>query len=484
MTARAYAAPPHPYLSIRDMVFELMRTGQHQAALTSLQRAHAQLGYEPRLVADMATCFWKMGDEATAIRLMVALTEDAAATAEDFARLGGMYLSTGAVGEAGAALEQALRLRPDSVNALVALNQVKPIAADSKRARAIRGWLNAGKLTRPEKSSLYGLLGKIEENSGNFARAMTCYGRGRALIGGTYDPEQAEAELGAQIAHYHPAPDDGGGASGPRMVFIVGMPRSGTTLAESIFLRHPDVATLGETHALAECLAQWNLSHKADEKWQAIRSIDGAMAGRLRALYLSVAGRAQGGASPQVLIDKTPLNALHLGFARAIFPDCRFIHMSRHPLDLGVSNFGTSFSETFIQANPFLKSLAHIGHFSRIVHDSVQDYQAKLGGTIRVQSYRALVENLESEARALIAHAGLEWHDACLHPESREGNVRTASTLQVRVPVHTGRVGRWRTFGDSIQPLIDGFGGWERIAEWERQDDHQGKSGSPTASDQ
>lgn len=199
-------------------------------------------------------------------------------------------------------------------------------------------------------------------------------------------------------------------------------------------------------------------------------AITGKRAAQLRYVYFAIAARdGLRGHSP-VVIDKTPLNLLHLGFGRAIFPSCRFVLISRHPLDVSISNFAAAFGEGFVAANPFLKSLEHIGHFSKWPWESSLDYQHKIGDKLRLQSYHSLVEDIETEARRLVAHAGLEWNQACLQPEIRHGKVATASVLQVRSPIHKGRLDRWKACGDAINPLVDGFGRWGRVAEWEDRD--------------
>ena len=405
---------PQGYAAMQPMIAALMQKGDHQGAMSRLHGALAAFGPRADLVADMATCCWRLGDEASAISLMEAVTQDNSPSAEALAKLGAMYLSTGDAAKARTALEKALSLRPGFVSALAALNQIHPYPRDGHRVRMVRKLLKSAGTTRQERSSLHGILGRVEEAGGGHALALAHYARSRALIPGAYDPRKVEAQVKAQIDRYDPAigPCPGQDAAGPRIVFIVGMPRSGTTLAESIFLRHPQVASLGESHALKECLAQWRRTLEGRDEWGEMAAMGPQRVAWLRSIYLSVATRGlRRGLSP-VLIDKTPLNLFHLGFARAIFPDCRFICMSRHPLDVGISNFGAAFGEAFVSANPFLKSLDHIGHFSKWAWASILDHQQKLGVMLRLQSYRRLVEDMETQAPALIAHAGLEWDKA------------------------------------------------------------------------
>lgn len=462
-----------PYLAMRPMILALMRKGDHKGAITHLQGAFAAYGCQSELITDMATCYWHLGEEVGAIKLMEAVTEDSSATADALAKVGSMHLSIGDIEKARTALTRAIALRPGFVGAIVALNQIQPYPKDGHGVRTVRKLLKSGKVTRQEKSSLHGVLGRVEEASGGYALSLAHYARSRGLIPGTYDPNKIQIQVERQIASYDPGncPVEGQAPAGPRVVFIVGMPRSGTTLVESILLRHPDVTSIGESNALEECLAQWRLMLDGSDEWNCLSTMTDPVAAKLRSVYFAVAKRGRGLGQSDVIVDKTPLNMLHLGFARAIFPDCRFICMSRHPLDVGLSNFGAAFSEAFVSANPFLKDLEQIGHYSRWGWASILDYQKKLRTGFLLQSYRRLVENGESETRKLVAHVGLNWNPDCLQPERRAGRIATASVLQVRSPIHGRRLGRWKVYGDSVQPLVDGFGGWPRISEWENHDE-------------
>jgi len=463
----------NPYSAMRPMILALLRKGDHKRAITHLQGAFSAYGYQAELIADMATCYWHLGEEAAAIKLMEAVTEDSSVTADALAKIGSMHLSVGDVEKAQAALARAISLRPGFVGAIVALNQIQPYPKDGHGVRTVRKLLRSGKVTRQEKSSLHAVLGRVEETSGGYALSLAHYARSRALIPGTYDPARFEMQVEEQIAGYDPGncPVEGKVTAGPRVVFIVGMPRSGTTLVESILLRHPDVTSIGESNALEECLAQWRLMLEGHDEWHGLTTMTEPIAAKLRSVYFTVAARGRGLGQSSVIVDKTPLNMLHLGFARALFPDCRFVCMSRHPLDVGLSNFGAAFGEPFVSANPFLKDLEHIGHYSRWAWAGILDYQKKLGTDFRLQSYRRLVENGESEIRELVAHVGLNWNPDCLQPERRAGSIATASVLQVRSPIHGRRLDRWRAYGDSVQPLVDGFGGWTKISEWENRDE-------------
>lgn len=148
------------YPVMQPTILALMRKGDHRGAIVHLQSALAKLSYDADLIADMASCYWRLGDEAAAIRLMEVVVDGNAATAEALARLGAMYLSTGNAEGAAALLERALALRPGFVSALVALNQIHPYPKDGHRIRTVRKLLRSERTTRQEKSLLHGILGR------------------------------------------------------------------------------------------------------------------------------------------------------------------------------------------------------------------------------------------------------------------------------------------------------------------------------------
>lgn len=169
---------------------------------------------------------------------------------------------------------------------------------------------------------------------------------------------------------------------------------------------------------------------------------------------------------PRLLVDKTPLNVFELGFAKRVLPNASFVFMSRHPLDVGLSNYSTNFHA----AHPYSKTLASIGEMTRTVYLCAEDYRRKLGGSFRWQSYRALVSSPEPQIRALLGHLELDWNPACLAPERRDGAVKTASVFQVRSKINKGAVAKWVRFENELQPLVAALGGQEWIESWTAAD--------------
>ncbi len=178
------------------------------------------------------------------------------------------------------------------------------------------------------------------------------------------------------------------------------------------------------------------------DEWNCLSTMTDPVAAKLRSVYFAVAKRGRGHGQSDVIVDKTPLNMLHLGFARAIFPDCRFICMSRHPLDVGLSNFGAAFSEAFVSANPFLKDLEQIGHYSRWGWASILDYQKKashrLSTSVLSKARRKWRERDAQAGRA--CRVELETPIAYSLRGAQVGS-RPLQFLQVRSPIHGPQAG-------------------------------------------
>jgi hypothetical protein len=165
--------------------------------------------------------------------------------------------------------------------------------------------------------------------------------------------------------------------------------------------------------------------------------------------------KARAKRSFKIVTDKLPENAVRLGLIKRLFPNARVVHVRRHPLDTGVSNFFQRFSS----GQGFSTRLDWIGTRTRQVADSMEIWKRALDLPILDVSYEKLVADPEPEARRLVAFAGLDWTDACLTPEKVTGSVRTASQWQVRQPINVASVARWTRYEPWLGPMIEAMGG-------------------------
>ncbi len=437
--------------------------GEFKTALGILMPMIQQAAPDPDLLGEAALCYYRLGDAKTGIRLMQVALDLKPDSAPAWGRLGAISLGHGDSETAQAAFERLLDLRPNSVAALAALNRISPFVGTSGRAQHLKRLAKSRKVPVHERAMALNALGWIAHHDGKPRIAFRHFKESKALATEAYDPKLVETRL---MAQKHQSPPDPVSAVLPvRHVFICGMPRSGTTLVDTILSRHPDVASVGESPVLQQLLRRACAGSATGNPWDWQTGMTPEKARALGAAYDLAAGQRLP-QMPRVILDKLPFNCFDLGFAQTLLPDARFIVMSRHPLDVGLSNFCTNFHD----AHPFSNRLEWIGHMTNTLAASIEDHRGRLGPALRVQSYRRLVETPETQIRALLEHIGLPWHVSCLTPEAGGHSPATASILQVREPINRKGLGKWKVYADQLAPLLAALGGEDAIKRWNATD--------------
>ena len=231
-------------------------------------------------------------------------------------------------------------------------------------------------------------------------------------------------------------------------IFVVGLPRTGTTLTERIIGSHSRVESLGETQFLPMVLrlrsGVESVEKMTPEMIEAVAKTD---MGQVASGYMDAA-RYRMGPEP-MFIDKLPFNFLYLGFIARAWPDARIVSLVRNPLDSCFSMY----KQVFTWAYKFSYNLETLGHYY-IAHEKLQrHWREVLGDRLIEVSYESLVADQENQTRLLLDKLGLEFEDACLHFDKNEAPSTTASSVQVREKVHTASVQRWKHFEQQLQPL-------------------------------
>ncbi|HKJ88601.1 MAG TPA: sulfotransferase, partial [Gammaproteobacteria bacterium] len=232
-------------------------------------------------------------------------------------------------------------------------------------------------------------------------------------------------------------------------IFVVGSPRSGTTLIEQILASHSRVTGVGESGLVEDVLREY----LADSGETDTSALSPQRCGELGVAYMARLRELAPGS--ERIVDKTPGNAHNLGFIRAILPNARIIHASRDPLDSGVSMFSLRFSRTV----EFAFDLETLGLQLRGLQEHMAHWEGVLPADflLRVE-YEELVSDPERWVRELLTHCGLEWEDSCLRFFETRRAVRTASVTQVRQPIYRGSVGRWSRYAEHLLPLARAAG--------------------------
>ena len=246
----------------------------------------------------------------------------------------------------------------------------------------------------------------------------------------------------------------GMGVTGRAPIFIVGMPRSGSTLVEQIMASHPMVYAAGELKVVDKIIREMVSPDAAPFH---------GFPAALNPEFLKCLGQAYlAGAPPEAkgrrITDKMPFNFFFLGVIRLMLPDAKIIHTMRDPIDTCVSIFTTLFTE----GNEFSYDLTELAHFYRGYSDLMAHWRAVLpAGFMLDVRYEDVVADLEGQARRLLDHCGLPWDDRCLAFHRNERPIKTASYAQVRKPIYRNAIGRWRRYGEALEPLLRGLGAGE-----------------------
>ncbi|MGF7131815.1 tetratricopeptide (TPR) repeat protein [Paraburkholderia sp. EB58] len=241
-------------------------------------------------------------------------------------------------------------------------------------------------------------------------------------------------------------------------VFIVGMPRSGSTLIEQILASHPQVFGAGERpdfgKALVGALARSEADH-SKLNFDALRNATAAQLVPLGADYVRrIAMEVPDASSYLRITDKYPFNFINVGLIHLALPNARFIHSRRSPVEICLSIFSRIFQDV-----PFGYDLGELGRYYRAYDKLMAHWREALpeGVMIEVQ-YEDLVDDLEGNVRRMLAHCGLDWDERCLAFHQTQRQVNTASASQVRKPLFRTSLERWRPAAELLQPLYDGLG--------------------------
>lgn len=291
------------------------------------------------------------------------------------------------------------------------------------------------------------VLGKIMDKLEQYDDAFAYYERGNRLRSQTtqFDRESHRQYIDSLIRHYDASTIGKLRAFGnpsETPIYIVGMPRSGTTLTEQIIASHPLVAGGGER-------AFWELTErKHAEKG---RLAPGAIDAIAQACLDDLAGVKAGNKQAQRVTDKLPGNFLRVGMIHAAFPNARIIHVRRHPVD----NCLSIYFQHFRGDHPYAYDLENLASYRREYDRLMQHWREVMPADRYFEfDYEDLVADQEGMSRRLVAFCGLEWDDACLDFHENERAIKTASIWQVRQKIYTSSVQRWRHYEAHISPLM------------------------------
>jgi tetratricopeptide (TPR) repeat protein len=373
---------------------------------------------------------------------------------------GSVLNALGRLGEARAAFLKALDIDPRNAAAYFNLAHSKKFAPGDPYLDAMEKLATeAGRLSKIDRVNLDFALGNayadLKDPCRSFERLLTANAGKRATI--SYDEQGTLALFGAIETTFSGeliAAKSGGGDPSTRAIFILGMPRSGTTLVEQILASHPMVYGAGELEDLNQIAREpRNVRGLSLQYPYFVPPLDRSELRNIGEQYLAAIGRRA--PTAEHITDKMPSNFLFVGLIYLALPNAKIIHTMRDPVDTCVS----CFSKLFAHGQEFTYELGELGRYYKRYERLMAHWRSVLpAGRILDVRYEDVVADLETQARRILAYCELPWDDRCLSFHKTERPVRTASVMQVRQPIYKSAVGRWRDYEEFLGPLLEALG--------------------------
>ncbi len=354
--------------------------------------------------------------------------------------------------------EKALELDPHSGIAHVNLVTMAKYRNPEDRIRLITDVLENGTPSRTNRTALLFALARAYEASGDYDTAFRTYREANDLkkAEAPYDAAVFDRYVDRLVQTFTPelfAAKRKLGSPSNRPVFIVGMPRSGTTLVEQIVASHPMAFGAGELDDIRQLTRALPGLVGGEERFpECVRRLDAAAARTLSDRYLARLARLDPDA--EIVTDKMPNNFQRLGFIALLFPKARILHCRRDPLDTCLS----CYFQHFARAQWFSYDLSTLGRYYRGYERLMAHWREVLPLSVLDVPYEALVDDLEAWTRRILDHIGLPWDPRCLAFHETERQIKTASQWQARQPLYRSSVAKWRRYERHLEPLKRALG--------------------------
>lgn len=366
--------------------------------------------------------------------------------------LGNLDEDMGRLEEAKSAYRRALTAEPGNVLALARLAGLGEAAGtDDPLIARLRQAIDRHDISASDRADLGFALGRLLDGAGAYEQAFETYHAANAASRASsgpqfrgYDRRGHEAFVDRLIATFsEPAKSSRsrqGGSSSP--LFICGMFRSGSTLAEQILSGHSGVSAGGELDLIPAIVQQYLQPYP-----ESVAALDSAAVERLRKTYM--AGLDRMNLRGRLVTDKRPDNFLHIGLIKKLFPESKIIYTRRNPLDNVLSLY-------FLHLNPrmaYALDLEDAAHWYAQHRRLMHHWKSLYANDVFELDYDELVENPRPAIRALLEFCNLDWEEACLDFHKAAAPVKTASVWQVRQPLYSKASGRWRNYAEMIEPV-------------------------------
>jgi tetratricopeptide (TPR) repeat protein len=437
---------------------------RYDDAIESFARALA-------LQPDLAQAWLGRGDALRDLRRLVdakAAYEKALSLKPDLApahdALGALLLETGRIDDAVLAIKKAIELDPTVTNFYLNLASARKFKAGDPELAVMENVAAASpRMSKEKRTILDFALGRAYADIRDYRRSFQHLLAANAAHRSSLNYNVAETtsyfeDIEKTFTRDLIAAKSGAGVPSPRPIFIIGMPRSGSTLLEQILSSHPSVAAAGEvaafTSAVNDVIAASSPANTDPPSYPAfVPSLSASTAKAIGDKYLALL--AELAPDKERATDKMLGNFAHAGLIHLTLPNAIILHTARNPLDSCISCFSLKFKGS----HDYTYDLAELGRYYKSYQRLMQHWHDVLPpGRILDVQYEEVVADLEGQARRIIAHCGMPWDDRCLAFHKNDRAVRTASLTQVRQPIYKSSVNRWREYEEFLGPLLKELG--------------------------
>jgi len=434
----------------------LHRSNRPEQALVEIDRLLATAPDHPGYRNLKAAVLCRVGDYEPAIHIYADLLERDSGYPRVWMSYGHALKTAGHSERAIAAYRRGLVLEPTCGEIWWSLANLKTFRFSKDDLANMRAQVARTDLNDDDRLHLEFAIGKALEDAGDYGQSFRHYVQGNSLRRGQlrYDAEDTSARVAHITRRYTReffAARSGAGSEARDPIFIVGLPRAGSTLIEQILSSHSQVEgtmELPEITSITRMLREQGDIDGATPYHDVLATLDGAALRELGERYLAHT-RIQRKSSAPLFIDKMPNNFMHVGLIHLILPNAKIIDARRHPLACCFSGF----KQHFARGQSFSYSLEDIGRYYRDYVSLMEHFDTVLPGRIHRVIYERMVEDTEGEVRRLLDYCGLPFEESCLRFFENERPVRTASSEQVRQPIYRDGVDHWQHYAPWLAPL-------------------------------
>lgn len=444
-----------------NLAIVLHRQNKSSAALTEVERLLAQDARNPGFRNLKAAILTRLGEYAQAIELYGGVLAEYPHQPKAWMSYGHALKTAGRQEDCLNAYRKSMELAPNLGEAYWSLANLKTFRFSPADLEAMRAQLARSEISPEDRFHFHFAIGKALEDAAEYAGSFDQYAQGNRLrrAGVAYEAADTSAHVQRSKALFTRqffAERAGLGCDSADPIFIVGLPRSGSTLLEQILSSHPLVEGTQELPDIITMAKDLGGRKKRDQASKYPEILDTMTASDFRALgeqYLAQT-RVQRKTDAPFFIDKMPNNWGHVGLIHLALPKARIIDARRHPLGCCFSGF----KQHFARGQHYTYSLEEIGRYYRDYVELMAHFDAVLPGRVHRVIYEQMVDDTESEVRRLLAYCGLPFDAGCLRFHENERAVRTASSEQVRQPIYKDGVDHWRHYEPWLDPLKSALG--------------------------